>query len=150
AHGDRRIDAGRKAAARDDTDFTAVRENGGALARRLAALGANADAFARRTILQLTEDARRAREIAGLAAALLDRPLERRFDRAGRLVNVVAVEAEARLEAQRIARTESDGKHVRILQQALGEAHARAVGARDLETVLARVAGARDGVDIAR
>ena len=55
----------------------------------------------------------RAREAALAAAALLHRPHEVGLDRARRLVDVVAVEAEAGLEAQRVARAEPDRLHAR-------------------------------------
>ena len=77
-------------------------------------------------------------------AALADRPGEVRFDGRRRFVDVVAVEAEARFEAQAVARAEADGRDVRV-----GEQHAREGGrdvARDGDfvAVLAGVAGARD------
>ena len=79
-----------------------------------------------------------------IAAPLLDRPGEAGFDRARGLVDVVAVEAEPRLEPQRVARAEPDRLHAVLRQQQLGEIR-RLVGRdRDLEAVLAGVARARD------
>ena len=56
------------------------------------------------------------------APALLDRPGERRLDRIDRLVEFVAVEAEAGLEPQRIARAEPDRRDVGLGQEQAGEA----------------------------
>ena len=60
------------------------------------------------------------------------------------LVDVVAVEAEARLEPQRIARAEADRLHLGLGQQRVARAAGRVRRDRDLEAVLARVAGAGD------
>ena len=63
-----------------------------------------------------------------LAAALLDRPDQAGLDGRGGGVDVVAVEAKARFEPQRIARAEADGLHLRIGEQACARASAASVG----------------------
>ena len=73
---------------------------------------------------ELALDRRRARVAAGTRAArpanLLDRPGQAGLDRRRRRVDVVAVEAQAGLEAQRVARAEAGG-----LDLGLGEQGAR-------------------------
>ena len=93
---------------------------------------------------QLVLDARRAREAALDAAPLLHGPHEVGLDRARGLVDVVAVEAEARFQAQRVARAQPDGLDRVVTQQQLPEALGLLGCHRDLEAVLAGVARARD------
>ena len=78
------------------------------------------------------------------AAGGLDRPFERRLDRRRRAVDVVAVEAEPGLEAQRVAGAEADGQDLRVGEQGLGDVDRVLGPERDLEAVLAGIAGARD------
>src|SRR6185369_15535633 len=76
-----------------------------------------------------------------------DDPLEPRFERVRRLVDVVALETELRLEAKRVARAEPDRKDAELLSGFEHERpHARRLGRGDehLVAVLARVAGARE------
>ncbi len=79
-----------------------------------------------------------------MAAALLHRPFQRGFDRRGRLVDVVAIEAQPGLEPQAVAGAKPDRQHLAIGQQQFGER----LGVRgrdgDLESVLAGIAGAGD------
>ena len=65
AHGDGAVDAGAEAAGGDHADFLPRDENFGALARRLATFGQDADTKPRRAFLQLALDAR--------CAAVIDR-----------------------------------------------------------------------------
>jgi hypothetical protein len=107
AEGARGDDAHRRAAG-------LVGEQLGSRPHRRAALGQEAHAQARRALLEFHQDAvgagEAARAGAAPAAGLLDRPAERGLGRAGRLVEVRAVEAEPGLEPQRIARAEADGR----------------------------------------
>src|SRR5438270_929681 len=98
------VDARPEAARRDGPDGAPVqRRDRGALAGGRAALGLQPDPHARRALFQLALDAGRAREAALLAAPLLDRPGQARLDRRRGRIDVVAVEAEARLEPERVA-----------------------------------------------
>src|SRR5690606_12036444 len=122
AHGDRRIDAGAEAARRDRADLLAlVVQHFGAFAGRRAAFGPDAGQLAADAVSELLLYDRRAGKAAFLAAALRDRPVESGLDRRRRGVDVVAVQAEAGLEAQGIARAESDRLHFRLAQQPAGE-----------------------------
>src|SRR5438270_13990600 len=72
-HGDRALQRGREAAAGDLTDLIALAiENQRALADWLAALDIEADAFLRRAILKLRDNAHGPRKAALGAAALVD------------------------------------------------------------------------------
>src|SRR5712691_4346209 len=76
----------------------------------------------------------------------LARPAEPRLDRVGGLVDVIAVEGEARLEAQRVARAQADGLDPGAgpgREQPVPDRGRVGVGHKDLEAVLARVARAR-------
>ena len=93
---------------------------------------------------QLALDARGAGEAALGPPPLADRPCQPGLDRRRRLVDVVAVEAEAGLEPQRIAGAEADRLCARIAGQPLPKRR-RMIGMHsDLEAVLAGVAGAAD------
>ena len=94
-------------------------ENRAAFARRSAVVRADADAAARRRFGQLAQDTRGAGEAAFGSAPLADRPGEPGLDRARRLVDVVAVEAQPGLEPQRIARAEPDRRDLGLGQQRL-------------------------------
>ena len=115
-----------------------------AFARRRAAVRPEADPLARRALGERRLDARRAGKAALEAPPLLDRPGEPGLDRIDRLVELVAVEAQARFEPQRIARAEADRRDFGIGEQPPREGLRLVGGQRDLETVLAGVAGARD------
>ena len=80
----------------------------GAFARGRAPSEPDAHPAARRPVGERRLNARRAGKAAFDAPPLLDRPGEARLDRIDRLVEFVAVEAEARFEPQRIARAEAD------------------------------------------
>ena len=89
-------------------------EDLGAFAGRRA-FDQQADADARRRRRRSSrEDARGAGKIGRLAAALGDGKGETRLDRRRRLVEVVAVERQARFEAKRIAGAETDRLHPRV------------------------------------
>src|SRR5262245_35239065 len=101
AHGDRAVDRGPEAAARDLADPAIVLvSNLGVSAHRRASLRPDPDQAAGRAFLQLAQDRLSADEAALVAPALADRPDEGCFDRRRRLIDVVAVEAQPRLEAQ--------------------------------------------------
>src|SRR5438477_205637 len=145
-HGDHlAADRRAEAAGRDLADRRAVRRPDlGALAGRDAALGLEADPRTGGTVAQFRKDARGARKAAGLAAALLDRPGEPRLDRRGRRVDVVAVQAQPGLEAERVARAEPDRFDVRMGQQAFHDGAQAGGFDGDFEAVLAGIAGAAD------
>ena len=81
-------------------------------AHRRTAFDAEANAFAWRACFDMAGNNVCPRITAGAfatgAAHFLDGPDERGFDGAGSGVNVIAVEAESRFEAQAVARAEAD------------------------------------------
>ena len=77
----------------------------------------------------------------------LHHPAQPRFDRVRGLVDVVAIERVAHLEAQGVARAEPDGCHAvgrAPVQQRAPHSHGVARGQVELEAVLTGVPGARD------
>src|SRR5204862_2740340 len=108
------------------------------------ALGQEADALARRALGDLLLDDGSAREAALRAAFLADAPQQARFDRGRGRVDVMAIEAEASLEAQRIARAQSDRLHLRLSQKLARDGVGGIGRGRNLEAVAAGVARARD------
>ena len=116
-----------------------------AFARRRAAFGLDADALARSALRQSRGAMRVGADEAAFAAPpLADRPDEVGLDRARRLVDVMAIEAEARLEPQRIAGAEPDRLDLGSASRGLHQLRRILGGDRDLEAVLAGIAGARD------
>src|SRR5205085_599319 len=113
----------------------------GAFARRGAAVRADADAAAMRPLGELTQHRLGAGKTAVFAAPLADRPGDTSLDRRRRLVDVVAVEAQPGFEAQRVARAEPDRRDLGLRQQPLGDSDRIAGGERNLEAVLAGIAG---------
>ena len=106
--------------------------------------GRETDPLARRALGDLLLDDGSAGKAALRAALLADAPQQARFDRRRRGVDVVAVEAEARFEAQRIARAQPDRLDLGLGQKLAGDG-VGGVGRRgDLEAVAAGVARARD------
>ena len=99
AHAHALLEAGAVAAAGDHPDLHSGRvEDGAALACGRALGDDEAAPLARGALVgDLREDALRADEAAGGAAALGDDPEQRALCRGGRVVQVVAVEAEPRL-----------------------------------------------------
>ncbi len=145
AHGERAVDGRAEATGGDGADRLAVgRLHDRALARGRPPVGQDADAQARRAFGEFLLDAGGAREAAFRAAALLDRPGQASLDRRRGGVDVVAVEAEPGLEAQAVAGAEADRLHARIGQKLLRQGNGIGALHRDLDAVLARVAGARD------
>ncbi len=103
--------------------------------------------MARRAVFKLGKNSVRAGKAAGagaaLAAAVLDRPLQRGLDRRGRDGDIVAVEAKPGLEPQAVAGAKPDRQHVLMTQQRGGECFGLIGRNRNLKTVLAGIAGAR-------
>jgi hypothetical protein len=114
-----------------------------ALARRRAALGADADPHAPGTFGKLAQDARGAWEIPLFAAALGDGPGEPGLDGAGIFVDIVAVEAETGLEPEGITRPEAGGRHLFLIEKPPRQIHGFGVGDENLEPVLAGIARPR-------
>src|SRR6185503_13961175 len=115
-----------------------------AFARDRLAFGKNTDALARRALGDLLLDDGGTGEAALRAALLADAPQQHRLDRRRGGVDVMAVETEARLQAQRVAGTEPDRLHFRLGEQ-LARDGFRGIGRRrDLVTVAAGVARAGD------
>ena len=120
------------------------------LARRRASVRPQSDAQPARSVRQRVPDALDAGKAALDATALLDRPCERRLDRVDALVEFVAVEAQPRLEPERVARAEPDRGDVGLGQQQAGQHLGARRRKRNLVAVLAGVAGAGDeGLDVA-
>ena len=82
--------------------------------------------------------------LAAGAAHLLDGPAQAGLDRAGAGVDVVAVQAQPGLQAQRVARAQPGRLDLGQVDQRTRQRHGRFLGHRDLEAVLAGVARARD------
>ena len=145
AHGDRAADGRAEAARGDDADRAAAEiADLRAVAGRRPALGARPTRSRAGPSRELAGDAIGAGEAALGAAALGDGEAEIGLDRRGGLVDVVAIEAEAGLEPERIARAEPDRLHLRLGEERPGEGLGMVGGDRDLEAVLAGVAGAGD------
>src|SRR5690606_3381018 len=104
AEGNRRLEGRGEAAGGDAADgFAGSVDQRRTLARRQATVELDADAPAGGAIGQFTENALRAREVGALAPALRYRKVQTSLDRGDRLVEVVAVERQPRLEPQRVA-----------------------------------------------
>ncbi|MDT4843046.1 hypothetical protein FQZ97_769640 [compost metagenome] len=149
AHGHRSAQAGAEAAAGDTADDGAVGvDDLGAFAHRYALLGQQADALARYALTLLGEHALRAGEAAGPcaigAAGLGDGPGQAGLDRRGGRAHVMAVEAQAGFQAQRVAGAEADGPDLRLGQQRTGQGFGLGHRHGDLVAVFAGVAGAAD------
>src|SRR5580692_413233 len=85
-----------------------VVDNLGFFARRRAAVRTDADALAAGSLGELPQYRGGAREAAFLAPSLADRPDEIGLDRGRGFIDVVPIEAESCLEAQRIAGAQAD------------------------------------------
>mmetsp|Transcript_22506 Transcript_22506/g.59138 ORF Transcript_22506/g.59138 Transcript_22506/m.59138 type:complete len:468 (-) Transcript_22506:27-1430(-) len=152
AHADALLEARAERAASDDAhDRPVGAEDLGALARRRACVDDEAGALAaRRLVLQFGQNPLGADKAGGVGSPRLgDAPEQRALDGRGRVVQVVAVEAEAGLEAERVARAEADGPHLLVRQHRVPQPDhlvlgAGALGNRNLEAVLAGVAAAAD------
>src|ERR671919_2525240 len=140
AHGDGAPERGGEAARRDLADGLGSDGDLGTLARDCLALGPETDTLARRTLGDLLLDDGSAREAALRAAFLADAPQQARFDRRGRGVDVVAVEAETGLKAQRIARAEPDRLDLGLSEQLARDRIGGVAGGRNLEAVAAGIA----------
>src|SRR5262249_25314282 len=120
----------------------------GAAAHRGSVLRTQPDPAAGAALGKLPQDdlgaGKAARACPAWAAALPDRPFESRFDRRGALVEIGAVEAQARLEAQAVPGAEADRRDFRISENFSGNCFRRRGGNADLETVLSRIARPRD------
>ena len=145
AHRHRSAHRGAVAAAGDGADAPALGVGHlGVLARRRPALGAQADAAARRSLGELALDDGGAGEAARGAASARDRPRQPGLDRRRRRIDVMAVEAQPGLEPEAVARAQSGGLDLGLADQAAGERLGGALGGRDLEAVLAGVARTAD------
>src|SRR5208337_765452 len=150
-HGDRRADARPEAARGDDPNLRAVGGHDlGSVARRGPPVGPEADTNAARPVGKRAQNAVGAGEAAFGAAALLDRPGDRRLDRIDGLIELVTVKTEARFEPERVPSPEPDRGDARLRQQEARE-RLRAWGRdRDLVAVLPGVAGAgNEGLGVA-
>src|SRR5579863_7119632 len=143
AHRNRRADARAEAAGGDAADRPAFfADNVGAFARRSLAVRPQANAASRRTIGHLAKNAFSARKAAFFAPSLRDRPREACLDGARRLVDVVAIEAEAGLQPKGIAGAKADRPNLRVFEKAADEGRRLTGGKRNLKAILAGVARA--------
>ena len=85
---------------------------------RRASVRADADAAADRAVVELIAHHQAAGKIPVHLAAFADDPGQAGLDRAGELVDVVAVEAKPGLQPQRVAGAEADGDDLRLLRSA--------------------------------
>mmetsp|Transcript_27159 Transcript_27159/g.90285 ORF Transcript_27159/g.90285 Transcript_27159/m.90285 type:complete len:244 (-) Transcript_27159:573-1304(-) len=158
AHADALFEAGREAARSDDANLGArLVPQRRPLADRRPLVDDEAAPRARaRLVPKLGQDAIRAAEGAVLGAPPLgNHPRERPLHGRRRVVQVVAVQAEAGLEAEGVARAEPDRGHVLPLEQrapepAHGVLRPPARRHRNLKPVLARVPGAGHEALLAR
>src|SRR5690606_1277676 len=112
---------------------------------RHARFGRKPDSAPRRAVAELPLDDVRSGIASGARPARparsRDRPREVGLDRRRRLVEIVAVETEPRLETQRVARTEPGGRDIRMREQRARDPLRFTRRHRDLEAVLAGVTG---------
>ena len=152
-HGDVLLEHGRESATGDLANLGAVgcEDLGpGSRGRAFANLEADASLGDGRGCLELRLDDVAADEIALLAAGLADGPGQAGFDGTNVLVEVVAVEAQARLQAEGIARAEAAHAGVGVLEELLREGDGVGLLERDLEAVLAGVPRAGQPHGLAR
>ena len=143
AHGDRTVHRGAEAAGGDNARLGPVfRHDRRLRAGRRASVRADADAAADRAVVELVAHHQAAGEVPVQLAAFADDPGQAGLDRAGQFVEVVAVEAKPGLQPQRVAGAEADRDDLRLLDQAVGQGFGLVGGNRNLEAVLAGVAGA--------
>src|ERR1700722_13699186 len=160
-HCDWRVDAGAESTRGDAADGLGggcIGEQRRAFTHRRAAFGLQPDAAAPCAVLKLlqndigTRETARAR--AAMAAALLNRPLQRALNWRRRGVDVVAVKTESCLQPQAVTCAEPDRQHVAAFKHPLCERFGVFGRNRYLKAVLAGVAGARyeaiDAVDPVR
>ena len=123
-------------------------DDDGAFAHRHPLQADQADPLGGRAGGELAVDHRGAGVAAVARAAgaphLLDRPGEAGFDRRGGRVDVVAVQAQAGLQAQRVARAQADRADLGLREQRARQRFGLLGRHRDLEAVLAGVARAGD------
>src|SRR5476651_2435090 len=142
AHGDGALEARREAARSDFSDHLATDDDLRTFARDRLAFGKKADPLARRTFGDLFLHNGRAREAALHAALLADTPQQHGLDRSRGGVDVMAVQAEACLETQRVTGAEADRFHFRLSQQLSRDGLGSICRSGDLVAVAAGVAGA--------
>ncbi len=120
-----------------------------ALAHRRAALGAQADAPARRAMRPVPQGSASApgkppARSPPVRRDLLDRPGQPGFDRGRRGVDVMAVKAKPRLEPQRVARAKADRGDLGLRQQRLGKGTRHAVAGTEISNPSSPVYPERD------
>src|SRR6266404_3985373 len=144
AHGDGAPERWGKAARRDLADDGAGNDDLRAIARNRLSLGQQADALARRTRGDLLLDDLCAGKAASDATLLADAPEQARLGGCRAGVDVVAIEAKAGLESQRIARAEADRLDLGRGQKLAGDRLGRLGRSRDLIAVATGIARAGD------
>src|SRR5205085_514361 len=143
AHGDRALERRRETTAGDPAELIAFAiEDQRTFAHGLSAVDVEADALLGWPILQLRENPERTREAAFRAAALVDREVEAGHDRRRLAVDIVAVQRQPSLKAQRIARAEPDRPGGVVSHDRIGKLGRASSGHGNLESVLASIAGA--------
>src|SRR5690606_8068591 len=155
AHGNRCAEGRAEATAAHLADHGAVGiDDFRTFTYRYALLRQQADALARYALLLLLEHALGAREVAGTlaigAAHLGDGPQQAGFDRRCGAAHVVAVQAQAGFQAQRVTRTQADGLDFRFGQQAASQGFGLVDGDGNLEAVFAGVTAATDDAFVAQ
>ncbi len=115
-----------------------------ALAGRRAALKAQTDTAASGSVAQFALNTVRAGKSAFVAAAFSDRPDKIRLHGGCGLVDVVAVEAEARFQAERVAGAQANRLHQRMGEQRARQIFGPVGDDGNLEAVLAGIARPAD------
>src|SRR5271169_3405819 len=122
AHRDRRADARAESPGGDAAeDASGGTDDLGPVAGRRPSLRPQTDPASRRAARKLGADASGAGKAALFAPPLGYRPGKARLDRARRFVDVMPVEAQSRLEPQRIAGPQTDRLDLRLAEKAAGE-----------------------------
>src|SRR4051812_23132184 len=144
-HGDRALERGGEAAAGDLTDLaTLLVEDKRALPDRLTPLDLKTDTLLDRAVVELGKDSHVAGKAALGSAPLVDREGQAGHHRRRLEIEIVAVERQARLEPQRIARTEPDRPGEIVTRDRVGQLHPGVGGHGYFESVLASVPRAAD------
>eukprot|EP00982_Pelagococcus_subviridis_P012645 31185-Pelagococcus_subviridis.AAC.8 len=140
SHRDVLAEHGGEPAGGDFADFRAVHvEDLAAASRGRALTDFQADAAPVDAVRELLFDDVAADEIARVSAGFSNRPRQPSLDRADAVVQVVAVQTQARFQAKRVARAEAAEPRRRVLEQLLRERDGVRLQERDLESILPRV-----------
>mmetsp|Transcript_14061 Transcript_14061/g.30455 ORF Transcript_14061/g.30455 Transcript_14061/m.30455 type:complete len:202 (-) Transcript_14061:678-1283(-) len=141
AHGDVLLQAGAVRAAGHLSDHLAVRAQDLAVLAGRGTAGDESDALLAHPLSQLLLDDLSSEEVKRGPPPLAYTPGQTRLNGRDVLVEVVAVQAQARLQAQAVTSTQACQLDSAVADQSLGQLHGVGVGHADLKPVLASVPG---------